>query len=93
MRRSRRAKTDKIASEPLVRALLAYKRGEPRVCAMMRVPKPEEEDRRRLCRERKTLTAERISHVNPRHQKTCPGKSTKKGGRPAEPVAETVRKI
>jgi transposase len=31
---------------------------------MVRVPKPEEEDRRRLCRERKTLTAERVSHVN-----------------------------
>src|SRR5215472_14233390 len=29
----RRAKTDKIDGETLVRALLAYKRGEPRVCA------------------------------------------------------------
>jgi transposase len=63
-RRRRRAKTDKIDGESLVRALLAYKRGEPRVCAMVRVPKPEEEDRRRLCRERKTLTAGRVSHVN-----------------------------
>jgi transposase len=63
-RRRRRAKTDKIDGESLIRALLAYKRGEPRVCAMVRVPKPEEEDRRRLCRERKTLTAERVSHVN-----------------------------
>jgi transposase len=32
-RRRRRAKTDKIDGESLVRALLAYKRGEPRVCA------------------------------------------------------------
>ena len=32
-RRRRRAKTDKIDGETLVRALLAYKRGEPRVCA------------------------------------------------------------
>jgi transposase len=63
-RRRRRAKTDKIDGESLVRALLAYKRGEPRVCAMVKVPKPEEEDRRRVCRERKTLTAERIGHVN-----------------------------
>jgi len=31
---------------------------------MVKVPKPEEEDRRRLCRERKTLTAERVSHIN-----------------------------
>lgn len=63
-RRRRRAKTDKIDGEALVRALLAYKRGEPRVCAMVRVPTPEEEDRRRISRERKTLIAERISHVN-----------------------------
>lgn len=48
----------------LIRALLAYKRGEPRVCAMVRAPTPEEEDRRRISRERKTLTNERISHVN-----------------------------
>src|SRR5436305_6215623 len=59
-RRRRRAKTDRIDGEALVRALLAYKRGEPRVCAVVRAPDPEEEDRRRVCRERKTLTAERI---------------------------------
>src|ERR1700693_187054 len=63
-RRRRRAKTDRIDGEALVRALLAYKRGEPRVCAMLRVPSPEEEDRRRLVRERKTLTVERVQHVN-----------------------------
>ena len=63
-RRRRRAKTDKIDGETLVRTLLAYKRGEPRVCAMVKAPTPEEEDRRRLCRERKALTAERVLHVN-----------------------------
>src|SRR3981189_433439 len=63
-RRRRRAKTDKIDGETLVRTLLAYKRGEPRVCAMVKVPTPEEEDSRRLCRERKVLTAERVLHVN-----------------------------
>jgi transposase len=63
-RRRRRAKTDRIDGEALVRALLAYKRGEPRVCAMVRAPTPKEEDRRRIMRERKTLTAERIQHVN-----------------------------
>src|SRR5450631_1419913 len=63
-RRRRRAKTDRIDGEALVRALLAYKRGEPRVCAMVRTPTPDEEDRRRLCRERKTLTNERVQHVN-----------------------------
>lgn len=63
-RRRRRAKTDRIDGEALLRALMAYKRGEPRVCAMVRVPTAEEEDRRRISRERKTLTAERVSHVN-----------------------------
>jgi transposase len=63
-RRRRQAKTDRIDGETLVRTLLAYKRGEPRVCSMVRPPSPEEEDRRRLCRERKTLLAERIKHTN-----------------------------
>src|ERR1700691_4066286 len=63
-RRRRRAKTDRIDGEALLRVLLAFKRGEPRVCSMARAPTPEEEDRRRLCRERKTLLVERIRHVN-----------------------------
>jgi transposase len=63
-RRRRRAKTDKIDGETLLRTLLAYKRGEPRVCAMVVAPSPEEEDRRRICRERESLIAERIRHVN-----------------------------
>jgi len=63
-RRARRAKTDKIDGEALVRTLLAYKRGEPRVCSMARAPSPQEEDRRRLLRERKALTTERVRHVN-----------------------------
>jgi transposase len=63
-RRRRRAKTDKIDGEALLRVLLAFIRGEPRVCAMVTAPSPEEEDRRRLCRERQTLLAERIVHTN-----------------------------
>ncbi len=63
-RRRRRAKTDKIDGEALVLALLAYKRGEPRVCKMVRAPTPEEEDLRRISRERKALSNERIRHVN-----------------------------
>jgi transposase len=63
-RRRRRAKTDRIDGEALVRALLAYKRGEPRVCAMVKAPTPQEEDRRRVCRERKVLIVERVQHVN-----------------------------
>lgn len=63
-RRRRRAKTDKIDGETLVRVLLADKRGEPRVCAMVKAPTPGEEDRRHLCRERKALIAESVRHVN-----------------------------
>ncbi|RWB92870.1 MAG: IS110 family transposase [Mesorhizobium sp.] len=63
-RRRRRAKTDKIDGEALVRALLAYKRGEPRVCAMVRIPSVKEEDHRRIGRERKVLVSERTCHVN-----------------------------
>lgn len=63
-RRRRRAKTDRIDGEALVRALLAYKRGEPRVCAIVKAPTPDAEDRRRVCRERKALTVERVRHVN-----------------------------
>ena len=63
-RRRRRAKTDKIDGEALLRVLLAFKRGEPRVCSMARAPTPEAEDRRRIGRERKTLIVERVRHVN-----------------------------
>lgn len=63
-RRRRRAKTDKLDGEALVRALLAHKRGEPRVCSMVRAPNPEEEDRRRVGRERRALMVERVQHVN-----------------------------
>ena len=63
-RRRRRAKTDRLDGEALVRALLAYKRGEPRVCAMVKAPSHEEEDRRRITRERKVLISERVRHVN-----------------------------
>jgi transposase len=63
-RRRRRAKTDKIDGETLLRALLAYKRGEPRVCSMVRPPTPESEDERRICRERAELVEERVRHVN-----------------------------
>src|SRR6266851_6434152 len=63
-RRARRPKTDHIDLEQLMRTLLSYLRGEPRVCSMVRVPSSEDEDRRRASRERKRLTKERSSHTN-----------------------------
>ena len=64
-RRRRRAKTDRIDGETLLRALLAHKRGEPRVFTNgSDAVTPEDEDRRRICRERKVLIMERVQHVN-----------------------------
>src|SRR5271167_1403876 len=63
-RRHRRAKTDAIDGETLLRTLMAWTRGERRVCSMVRAPSREEEDRRRLTRERGTLLKERIQHTN-----------------------------
>ena len=63
-RRRRRAKTDKIDGELLLRTLLAWLRGEPRVCSMVVPPSSEEEDRRRLARERDILVEERTAHTN-----------------------------
>ncbi len=62
-RRKRRAKTDRIDGETLLRTLLAWRRGEPRVCSMVVPPSPQDEDRRRLSRERQTLVTERTEHI------------------------------
>jgi transposase len=63
-RRARRAKTDRVDAERLLRSLLAYLRGEPKVWSVVRVPSVAEEDDRRLHRERGRLINERIQHVN-----------------------------
>jgi transposase len=63
-RRSRRAKTDRIDAEGLLRALMAFARGERQVCSMVRPPTREAEDARRLTREREALLTERIRHTN-----------------------------
>jgi transposase len=63
-RRNRRAKTDRIDAEGLLRTLMAWSRGERQVCSMVRPPTREAEDARRLTREREALIAERIRHAN-----------------------------
>jgi transposase len=63
-RRARRTKTDHIDAVQLLRSLLAYLRGEPKVWSVVRVPSVAEEDERRLHRERHRLIAERVQHVN-----------------------------
>jgi transposase len=63
-RRARQAKTDHIDTERMLRSLMAYLRGEPKVWSVVRVPSVAEEDDRRLHRERDRLINERIQHVN-----------------------------
>ena len=63
-RRMRRAKSDGIDSELLLRTLLAWLRGEPRVCSMVPVPDEADEDARRCIRERTELISERIGLTN-----------------------------
>jgi transposase len=62
--RSRRAKSDRIDGEQLVRTLMAYLRGEPRVVRIVRVPSPDQEDARRASRERNRLIKEQTGHTN-----------------------------
>jgi len=62
--RSRRAKTDRIDGELMLRTLMAYLRGEPRVVRIVRVPSVAEEDARRASRERDRLVKEQTAHSN-----------------------------
>jgi transposase len=56
-RKSRRAKTDRIDLDMLPRTFLAWLRGEPRVCSMVRIPDAAEEDMRSLPCEGATRSA------------------------------------
>lgn len=62
--RSRRTKTDRIDGELLLRTLMAYLRGEPRVVRIVRVPSVAQEDARRASRERDRLVTEQTAHTN-----------------------------
>ena len=62
--RARRAKSDRIDGEQLLRTLMAYCRGEPRVVRIVRVPGREQEDVRRDSRERDRLIKEQTAHTN-----------------------------
>ncbi|MCA6113287.1 IS110 family transposase, partial [Bradyrhizobium cenepequi] len=62
--RSRRTKTDRIDGELLLRTLMAYLRGEPRVVRIVRVPSVAQEDARRASRERDRLVKEQTAHTN-----------------------------
>lgn len=63
-RRARRAKTDRIDAQALLRTLMAHCRGEGRVWSVVSPPTSEEEDARRPHRERHSLLKERGKHIN-----------------------------
>ena len=63
-RRARRAKTDRLDAAMLLRALMAWCRGDLAACRMVQVPSVEREDARRTHRERQRLITERVQHVN-----------------------------
>jgi transposase len=63
-REHRRAKTDRLDTELLMRAFLGWLRGEKRHCSMVAIPAVEEEDARRPNRERDCLVRERTRIVN-----------------------------
>jgi transposase len=63
-REHRRAKTDRLDTELLMRAFLGWLRGEKRHCSMVSIPTVEEEDARRPNRERGNLVTEQTRIVN-----------------------------
>jgi len=60
--RAKRAKTDRIDARAMVRALMAWARGERQVLSEVRVPTVKQDDARRGLRERHRLARERTAH-------------------------------
>ncbi len=63
-RRARRAKTDRLDAEDLLKMLVRHVSGEPKVWHVVHVPTPEQEDARHLQREIRTLKKEHTRIVN-----------------------------
>src|ERR1700751_4412235 len=63
-RRARRAKTDRLDAEGMLRVLAAWLSGDRHLCSMVRVPTPDEEDAKRPHREREHLVQERLRIEN-----------------------------
>jgi transposase len=63
-REHRRAKTDRLDTQLLMRAFLGWLRGERRHCSMVAIPTIEEEDAKRPNREHEKLVGDRTRIVN-----------------------------
>ena len=63
-------KTDRIDLDMLLRTLLAWLRGEPRVCSIVRIPSEAEEDMRRPEQETRA-SGERAGRIGEPHRGAC----------------------
>jgi transposase len=63
-REHRRAKSDRIDTQLLMRSFLGWLRGEAKHCSMAAIPTIAEEDARRVNREHETLVCERTSLIS-----------------------------
>lgn len=63
-RRARRAKTDRLDAEGMLRVLAVHVQGDRHACSMVRVPTPGEEDAKRIHREREHLVQEKLRIEN-----------------------------
>jgi transposase len=63
-RRAKRAKTDRLDAEGMLRVLATYIAGDSQICSMVHVPTPDEEDGKRVHREREYLVQERTRIEN-----------------------------
>ena len=63
-RRARRAKTDRLDAEGMLRVLAAWLAGDGQICSMLRVPTPEDEDAKRPHREREHLVQTKLRLEN-----------------------------
>jgi hypothetical protein len=98
-REHRRAKTDRLDTELLMRAVLGWLRGEMRHCSMVAIPTIEEEDASRPNRERQNLVTEQMRIVNQMkairtlqhsHLPADPAQSRGKAQRPAHGGRDSV---
>lgn len=63
-RRARRAKTDRLDAQGLLRVLAARHQGDHQICSVLRVPTSAEKDAKRPHREREHLVRERVRIEN-----------------------------
>ena len=63
-RRRRRAKSDRLDVQKLLTMLIRYEYGEHKVWSVVRAPSPEEEDRRQLHRELRSLRKKKTQTTN-----------------------------